>query len=117
MIELHPQFLTKNGQEFVLLPSEEFTTIQKLLENLEKLEVLSNIKEINSQTSFLESLKEMQKQASNDLGKAMIQIEQKDTIEQQERINQLLDSWDNLDDESEQKEILDIIQSIEGVSI
>ncbi len=35
MIELHPQFLTKNGQEFVLLPSEEFMTIQKLLENLE----------------------------------------------------------------------------------
>ncbi|CCQ63949.1 hypothetical protein CWATWH0401_11 [Crocosphaera watsonii WH 0401] len=34
-----------------------------------------------------------------------------------ERINQLLDSWDNLDDENEQKEILDIIQSIEGVSI
>lgn len=113
MIELHPQFLTKNGQEFVLLPSEEFTTIQKLLENLDELEALSNIKEINSQTSFLEDLKEMQQQPSNDWQKAISQIEQKDTIEQQERINQLLDSWDNLDDENEQKEILDIIQSID----
>ena len=47
MIELHPQFLTNNGQEFVLLPSEEFRTIQKLLENLEELEALRNIKEKN----------------------------------------------------------------------
>ena len=53
----------------------------------------------------------MQKPASNDWEKAI------STIAQQERINQLLDSWDNLDDENEQKEILDIIQSIEGVSI
>ena len=111
MIELHPQFLTNNGQEFVLLPSEEFRTIQKLLENLEELEALRNIKEKNSQTSFLECLKEMQKPASNDWEKAI------STIAQQERINQLLDSCDNLDDENEQKEILDIIQSIEGVSI
>ncbi|MGK7885884.1 MAG: hypothetical protein AB4057_14815 [Crocosphaera sp.] len=113
MIELHPQFLTKNGQEFVLLPSEEFTTIQKLLENLEDLEALSNIKEINSQSPFLEGLKDIQQQASNDWQKAISQIEQKDTIEQKERINQLLDSWDNLGDENEQKSILAIIQSID----
>ncbi|MGK7880126.1 MAG: hypothetical protein AB4060_08500 [Crocosphaera sp.] len=74
---------------------------------------MSKIQETKSQTSFLEDLKEMQEQASNDWKKAISKIEQKDTIEQQERINKLFDSWDNLDDENEQKEILDIIQSID----
>ncbi|MDJ0844025.1 MAG: hypothetical protein QNJ08_07295 [Crocosphaera sp.] len=113
MIELHPQFLTKNGQEFVLLPSEEFTSIQKLLENLDELEALMKLKETNSQTSPLENLKEMQQKQINDWKKAISQIDQKDIIKQQQRINQLLDSWDNLDDENEQKEILAIIQSID----
>ena len=39
MIELHPEFLTKNGQkQFAVLPYEEFLKITELLEDLEDLE-------------------------------------------------------------------------------
>jgi hypothetical protein len=38
MIQLHPEFLTKNGnREFAVLPYEEFIKIQELLEDLEDL--------------------------------------------------------------------------------
>ena len=38
MIEFHPEFLKKNGKnEFVVLPYEEFVTIQELLEDAEDL--------------------------------------------------------------------------------
>ncbi len=46
MIELHPEFLTKNGKkEFVILSYEEFLEIQELLEDLEDLEDLKEAKE------------------------------------------------------------------------
>ncbi|HAC63350.1 MAG TPA: prevent-host-death family protein [Cyanothece sp. UBA12306] len=46
MIELHPEFLTKNGKkEFAVLSYEEFLKIQELLENLEDLEDLRKAKE------------------------------------------------------------------------
>lgn len=46
MIELHPEFLTKNGQkEFAVLPYEEFLKIQELLEDLEDLRDLREAKE------------------------------------------------------------------------
>ena len=44
-IELHPEYLNKNGKkEFVVLPYEEFETLQELLENLEDLIDLRNAK-------------------------------------------------------------------------
>jgi hypothetical protein len=46
MIELHPEFLTKNGQkEFAVLPYEEFLKIQELLEDLEDLRDLREAKQ------------------------------------------------------------------------
>lgn len=39
MIELHPEFLTKNGQkQFAVLPYEEFLKIQELLAYLENIQ-------------------------------------------------------------------------------
>ncbi len=36
MIQFHPEFIKKNGKnEFVVLPYEEFVTIQELLEDAE----------------------------------------------------------------------------------
>jgi hypothetical protein len=46
MIELHPEFLTKDGQkQFAVLPYEEFLKIQKLLEDLEDIRDLREAKE------------------------------------------------------------------------
>lgn len=46
MLNLHPEFLTKNGQkEFAVLPYEEFMEIQELLEDLEDLRDLREAKE------------------------------------------------------------------------
>lgn len=46
MIELHPEFLTKNGQkQFAVLPYEEFLKIKELLEDLEDLRDLWDAKE------------------------------------------------------------------------
>ena len=46
MIDLHPEFLTKNGQkEFAVIPYEEFLKLQELLEDLEDLEDLRESKE------------------------------------------------------------------------
>ena len=45
MIELHPEYLSKNGKkEFVVLPYEEFEALQELLEDLEDLIDLRNAK-------------------------------------------------------------------------
>ncbi|MGA9377737.1 MAG: type II toxin-antitoxin system prevent-host-death family antitoxin, partial [Phormidium sp.] len=36
MIQLHPEYLSKNGKKvFVVLPYEEFQALQELLEDLE----------------------------------------------------------------------------------
>lgn len=44
-IELHPEYLSKNGKkEFVILPYEEFEALQELLEDLEDLIDLRNAK-------------------------------------------------------------------------
>ena len=46
MIELQPEFLTKNGQkQFAVLPYEEFLKITELLEDLEDLRDLRDAKE------------------------------------------------------------------------
>jgi hypothetical protein len=45
-MELHPEFLTKNGRkEFAVLPYEEFLKIQELLEDLEDLKDLREAKQ------------------------------------------------------------------------
>ncbi len=46
MIDLHPEFLTKNGQkQFAVIPYEEFVKIQELLEDLEDLKDIKEAKE------------------------------------------------------------------------
>ncbi len=62
MIELHPEFLIKNGKkEFAILTYEEFVKIQELLEDLEDLEDLRKAKEEakDSPTYSLEEVKQM----------------------------------------------------------
>ncbi len=45
MIELHPEFLTKDSQkQFAILPYEEFLKIKELLEDLEDLRDLRDAK-------------------------------------------------------------------------
>ncbi|MEK6675002.1 MAG: type II toxin-antitoxin system Phd/YefM family antitoxin [Planctomycetota bacterium] len=45
MIEFHPEFLKKDGKnEFVVLPYDEFVTIQELLEDAEDLLLLEQAK-------------------------------------------------------------------------
>lgn len=46
MIDLNPEFLTKNGQkEFAVIPYEEFIKLQEFLEDLEDLQDLRKSKE------------------------------------------------------------------------
>ncbi|MGB3203472.1 MAG: type II toxin-antitoxin system Phd/YefM family antitoxin [Crinalium sp.] len=62
MIELHPEFITKNGQkEFAVLPYEEFLEIKELLEDLEDLKDLREAKqeEKNSPSVSLNNVKNM----------------------------------------------------------
>ncbi|MDJ0845807.1 MAG: type II toxin-antitoxin system Phd/YefM family antitoxin [Crocosphaera sp.] len=61
MIELHPEFLTKNGKNFAVLPYEEFLEIQEILEDLEDLEDLRKVKEQekDSPSYSLDEVKEM----------------------------------------------------------
>jgi hypothetical protein len=61
LIELHPEFLTKNGQkEFAILPYEEFLKIQELLEDLEDLKDLGEAKQEEKDTPSV-SLDEVKK--------------------------------------------------------
>lgn len=51
MIQLHPEFLTKNGnKEFAVLPYEEFVKVQELLEDLQDLQDLREAKEEEGDT-------------------------------------------------------------------
>ena len=62
MIELHPEFLTKNGQkEFAVLPYEEFVKVKELLEDLEDLRDLREAKqaEKNSPSVSLSEVKKL----------------------------------------------------------
>ena len=40
MVELHPEKLSKNGKNFVVLPQEEFEAIHEALEELEDIRCL-----------------------------------------------------------------------------
>lgn len=60
MIKLHPEFLVKNGKkEFVVLPYEEFCTLQEYLEDIEDLIDLRTTKkqEANKPTISLKAAK------------------------------------------------------------
>ncbi|MDJ0845805.1 MAG: hypothetical protein QNJ08_16400 [Crocosphaera sp.] len=46
MIKLHPEFLTKNGKNFAILPYEEFLKIQELLEETQIIEHKSDGKKM-----------------------------------------------------------------------
>ncbi|HEY9867422.1 MAG TPA: hypothetical protein V6D21_24815 [Candidatus Obscuribacterales bacterium] len=61
MIQLNPEFINKNGQEFVILPSEEFIKIQELLEDLQDLQDLRTAQqeEQESPTFSLDEVKQM----------------------------------------------------------
>lgn len=62
MIDLHPNFLEKDGKKaFVVLPYEEFRKIQEALEDLEDLKTLRQAKmeEANEPTVSLEEAKEL----------------------------------------------------------
>ncbi|WP_341739209.1 MAG: type II toxin-antitoxin system prevent-host-death family antitoxin [Microcoleus sp.] len=46
MIQLHPEFITKNGKkEFAVIPYEEFEALQELIADLEDLMDLREAKE------------------------------------------------------------------------
>ncbi|MGK7937324.1 MAG: type II toxin-antitoxin system Phd/YefM family antitoxin [Xenococcaceae cyanobacterium] len=62
MIDLHPEFLTKNGQkQFAVIPYEEFVKLQELLEDLEDLKDIKEAKEEYKNTPNIpfEEVKEM----------------------------------------------------------
>ena len=60
MITLHPEFLTKNGKrEFVILPYEEFSSLQEALADAEDLRELraAKLEEAASPTLSLQDIK------------------------------------------------------------
>ena len=62
MIDLHPEFITKNGQkEFAVIPYEEFLKLQEILEDMEDLRDLKLAEEQdkNSPDYSLEEVKKM----------------------------------------------------------
>lgn len=62
MVQIHPEFLEKDGKkEFVVLPYEEFCSLEEELEELEDLRVLRQAKEEEGSTagSSLEAVKKM----------------------------------------------------------
>lgn len=48
MIKLHPEILKKDGNEFVVLPYEEFEALQELLAEYQDLEALRTAKNAES---------------------------------------------------------------------
>jgi hypothetical protein len=119
MLQLHPEPLTKNGQNFVVLPYAEFQQIQELLEDLENLEDLRQAKaeQKDDPTYSLEVVKNILFQSEHNWENALEQLKTDTPENQAENIKRLFDSWDQFDDEQEQKETLEIIQSIEKVTI
>ena len=62
MIELHPEFLTKDGKkEFAVIPYEEFLKLQEILEDIEDLRDLRLAveEEKDSPSYSLDEVKEM----------------------------------------------------------
>jgi cysteinyl-tRNA synthetase len=119
MIDLHPEFLTKNGQEFAILPYEEFVKIQELLLEIKKKEVLiTNNNTGSNRDALSEKIEESKRKSLNQLTKVINQIKSRKNYNQVEKIREFLfhDCYE-LGDDDEQKETLEIIESLEEVSI
>ncbi|HLO87315.1 MAG TPA: type II toxin-antitoxin system Phd/YefM family antitoxin [Nostocaceae cyanobacterium] len=66
MLELHPQFLTQNGQkQFAVLSYEEFLQIMELLEDLEDLRDLRAAKEVEKDSHSI-SLSDVKRKLLNE---------------------------------------------------
>jgi hypothetical protein len=65
MIQLHPKFLTQDGQKVAILPYDEFLKVQEILEDLEDLEDLRQAKE-EAKDSPTYSLEEVNKILNED---------------------------------------------------
>ena len=119
MLQLHPESLTKNGQDFVVLPYAEFQQIQELLEDLEDLEDLRQAKAEQKDDSIysLELVKNILFQSEHNWENALKKLKTETPENQAENIKKLFDSWDQCNDEQEQQETLEIIQSMEKVAI
>ena len=119
MLQLHPEPLTKNGQDFVVLPYAEFQQIQELLEDLEDLEDLRQAKaeQKDDPTYSLEVVKNILFQSEHNWENALEKLKEETPENQSEKIKKLFDSWDQFNDEQEQQETLEIIQNLERVSI
>jgi hypothetical protein len=119
MIDLHPEFLTKNGQEFAILPYDEFLKIQEILLEIKKKEVLITNKNTESNRNVLsEKIEESNRKSLNQLTKVIDQIKSPKNSSQLKKITEFLfhDCYE-LGDEQEQKETLEIIEFLEKVSI
>jgi hypothetical protein len=119
MIDLHPEFLTKNGQEFAILPYDELRKIQEILLELKKKEVfITNNNTESNRDALSEKIEESQRKSLNQLAKVINQIKSQKNCNQLEKITEFLfhDCYE-LGDDEEQKETLEIIESLEKVSI
>ncbi|PZV28256.1 MAG: hypothetical protein DCF12_00635 [Snowella sp.] len=119
MLQLHPEPLTKNGQDFVVLPYAEFQQIQELLEDLENLEDLRQAKAEQKDDPIysLEAVKNILFQSEHNWENALEKLKTETPENQAEKIKKLFDSWNQSNDEQEQKATLEIIQSVEKVAI
>ncbi len=82
------------------------------------IEKLSSLEKPVKKTSLMTQLQKISIEDLNDISawdKAINQIN--NSKQNQEKIKQLFQSWAELDDESEQKETLKIIESLEGIFI
>lgn len=62
----------------------------------------------------------MKQTSLNNWENALNEINQSDTVKQQERktnIKKIFDSWNELDEQEEQQQTLEIIESMKGISI
>ncbi len=119
MFELHPQFITENGQDFAVLPYEEFMKIQELLSDLKKKEGLITNNDTSLSLDILSKRIESDKQkVLNEWAKVISQIKTDNTPQKRRKIrNFLFHDCYQLGDEKEQEETLEIIEYLEKVSI
>ena len=116
MLDLHPETLTKNGQDFIVLPYAEFKQIQRILGYLQHLENLQQAK-VQQKDAEIDSLKNISLQSSINWENVLKELELENPENQSEKIKQLFDCWDQLNDEQEQRETLTIIKNLEKTSI
>lgn len=84
MLQLHPEPLTKNGQDFIVLPYAEFQQIQELLKDLDDLEDLRQAKaeQKDDSTYSLEIVKNILFQSEHNWANVLEQLKT-ETLENQ----------------------------------